>query len=312
MVALVAVGPGLSPWALRGSSKNTTNEPNSNRTYDSSSVRVKPTSTTRREIRTKFDEQNVLWTFATRQGRLRTVDRPEAPADGHLIETLRKAMTPPLTLKDAATEISISDRRWRQIETGYRIEGGSPVPVHAPADTLARMAKVVGASPAQLRAAGREDAAGILEMGTTPTRRASGGTKRVTSSGGPFSAEESALVSSAAVHQQRIAMRVASLADTEQDPERAAEIIAIVNELIAASAVMSHLVARSGSVEDSVNYQSAIAELIARRNRALRDSVGGPGTTAEDIADQESRTHELLLRSLVIEKDRLERDDKSG
>lgn len=58
----------------------------------------------------------------------------------------------------------MSDSRWRQIIKGYRQETADiRVPVRAPAETLARMADVVGATPDQLREVGREDAADELE-----------------------------------------------------------------------------------------------------------------------------------------------------
>lgn len=58
----------------------------------------------------------------------------------------------------------MSDARWRQIAKGFKYEaGGIRVPARAPADTLARMARVVGATPDQLREVGRGDAADELE-----------------------------------------------------------------------------------------------------------------------------------------------------
>ncbi|KMV17646.1 hypothetical protein ACT17_15325 [Mycolicibacterium conceptionense] len=239
------------------------------------------------------------------------MNRPDAPAEGKLIESLRKDIKPPLTLKAAAAEIGISDRRWRQIETGYKLEGGAPIPVHAPADTLVRMAKVVGATSEQLLAGGRADAAELLDKGVVASAgvRGSGG-KRTAAADGAFTADEKSMVASVAVQEQRIAMRVAALAETESDPRRATELVSVVDELIAAAAAMSHLVARTASVADSMSYQSALAEVIARRNRARRNIEGGQGTTAEDIAAQETRTHEYLLGALLLEKDRLDRGDE--
>lgn len=58
----------------------------------------------------------------------------------------------------------MSDSRWRQIIKGYRQETKDVrVPVRAPADTLARMARAVGATAEQLREAGRSDAADELD-----------------------------------------------------------------------------------------------------------------------------------------------------
>ena len=57
----------------------------------------------------------------------------------------------------------ISYGRWRQIVMGYQnISPGVYAAVHAPAKTVAKMARVVGVTPAQLTEAGREDAAAIL------------------------------------------------------------------------------------------------------------------------------------------------------
>ncbi|MDO3151052.1 hypothetical protein [Mycobacteroides abscessus] len=58
----------------------------------------------------------------------------------------------------------ISEGRWRQIAKGYnQVSKDTFVESVAPADTLARMARVVGATPEQLREVGREDAAAELE-----------------------------------------------------------------------------------------------------------------------------------------------------
>lgn len=57
----------------------------------------------------------------------------------------------------------MSDARWRQIASGYQTISGTKVPVHAPAETLARMARTVGVTPAQLAEAGRTDAAEELQ-----------------------------------------------------------------------------------------------------------------------------------------------------
>lgn len=238
------------------------------------------------------------------------MSRPDAPAEGKLVETLRNGFAPPLTLRAAAAAIGISDRRWRQIENGYKMEGGAPVRVHAPADTLARMARVVGASPEQLRDAGRGDAAELLDKGVESAAGARSNRRPAAASGAAFTAEEKSMVATVSVREQRVAMRIAALADTETDPHRAIELISLVDEMIATSAALSHLVARTGSVQDSLNYQSATAELIARRNRARRRIEGGEGTTAEDIAAQEARTHEYLLGALFLEKDRLDRSDE--
>lgn len=54
----------------------------------------------------------------------------------------------------------MSEGRWRQIIKGYnQVSRDTFVATVAPAETLARMARVVGATPEQLKEAGREDAA---------------------------------------------------------------------------------------------------------------------------------------------------------
>lgn len=89
---------------------------------------------------------------------------PTQPAEAELIERLRQAVRPKLSVRKAAESAGISEGRWRQIAKGYnQVSKDTVVPSIAPADTLARMARVVGATPAQLREAGREDAATELE-----------------------------------------------------------------------------------------------------------------------------------------------------
>lgn len=82
---------------------------------------------------------------------------------GAFIERMRTKEGPPLTVRAAAREAGISESRWRQIVSGYRQETAElRVPVRAPARTLARMARVVGSTPEQLREVGRDDAADEL------------------------------------------------------------------------------------------------------------------------------------------------------
>ncbi|MFF0395093.1 hypothetical protein ACFYSJ_04785 [Streptomyces sp. NPDC005248] len=77
-----------------------------------------------------------------------------------------------MSARKAAGLAGLSDARWRQIVSGYQSVSGSYVAVRAPADTLARMAQVVGVTPAELRNAGREDAAAELEeLGAPPAPR---------------------------------------------------------------------------------------------------------------------------------------------
>lgn len=97
------------------------------------------------------------------------------PPEGALLETLRSAARPKLSVREAARRASISPSRWTQIERGYKQETRElRVPVRAPADTLARMAEVVGATPAQLADAGRKDAADELQRMQVATRAVEG------------------------------------------------------------------------------------------------------------------------------------------
>jgi hypothetical protein len=69
-----------------------------------------------------------------------------------------------LSARQAARRAGISEGRWRQISGGYQvIRPGVYAPVRGPATTVARMAAAAGLSAAQLRTAGREDAARALE-----------------------------------------------------------------------------------------------------------------------------------------------------
>ncbi len=88
--------------------------------------------------------------------------RPEQPPEGRLIADAASRLD--LSIREAARRAGISYGRWRQIVMGYQnISPGVYAPVHAPARTVAKMARVVGVTPAQLASAGREDAARTLE-----------------------------------------------------------------------------------------------------------------------------------------------------
>lgn len=68
-----------------------------------------------------------------------------------------------LSAREAARRAGLSEGRWRQITAGYQVVSpGVYAQVHGPAGTVARMAAVVGVTPAQLRTAGRPDAAEAL------------------------------------------------------------------------------------------------------------------------------------------------------
>lgn len=97
----------------------------------------------------------------------------EQPRWAALIEQKRKEMRPSLSARKAADRAGLSEGRWRQIVKGYQSTGGGRIPVVGPAETVARMAQVVGLSPDELAEAGRPDAAdelrrAIAEFPNTP------------------------------------------------------------------------------------------------------------------------------------------------
>ncbi|MEU5834553.1 hypothetical protein ABZ820_12885 [Streptomyces diacarni] len=93
--------------------------------------------------------------------------RPEPPPEAALIQAaLRRSR---LSARQAAKEAGLSDARWRQITSGYQSVAGEKIAVHAPPDTLARMAHVVGITADELTEADRSDAATSLqELGEAP------------------------------------------------------------------------------------------------------------------------------------------------
>lgn len=93
-------------------------------------------------------------------------ETPQQTPEGALLEQALKRDK--RSARAVAPLAGITDTRWRQIVKGYQSVGGQTVPVIAPAATLARMAEVAGITPDQLREAGRDDAALVLEaMGAT-------------------------------------------------------------------------------------------------------------------------------------------------
>ncbi len=88
---------------------------------------------------------------------------PETPPEADLIRHRREAAIPGTSRRQAAAKAGISASQWSDVERGHKKAGsGVVVPVLATADTLARMARVVGVSADDLAAAGRPDAAGQL------------------------------------------------------------------------------------------------------------------------------------------------------
>ena len=90
--------------------------------------------------------------------------RPDPPPWGALITSaLRRGG---MSARQAARRAGISEGRWRQISGGYQVvRPGVYASVRGPAGTLARMAAAAGVSADELRAAGRSDAALVLEGG---------------------------------------------------------------------------------------------------------------------------------------------------
>lgn len=89
---------------------------------------------------------------------------PPPPPEAKLIARLRLDMVPPLSMREAARRAGFSVAAWTQNEQGRKkVTAGLTIPITATADKLARMGLVVGATPAQLRDAGRDDAAVILQ-----------------------------------------------------------------------------------------------------------------------------------------------------
>ncbi len=85
-------------------------------------------------------------------------------AEGELIRERREAISPALSRRQAAARAGLSASQWGDVERGHRRAGsGVTIPVQATPDTLARMARVVGATPGDLTTAGRPDAAGRLQ-----------------------------------------------------------------------------------------------------------------------------------------------------
>jgi transcriptional regulator with XRE-family HTH domain len=92
------------------------------------------------------------------------VTTPEPPPEARLISELREAIVPKLSMREAARLAGMSASLWTQYEQGYRkVTPAVTIPVTATDDKLASMALVVGATPGQLREAGRAPAAVVLQ-----------------------------------------------------------------------------------------------------------------------------------------------------
>jgi transcriptional regulator with XRE-family HTH domain len=84
----------------------------------------------------------------------------EVPPEAELVRQRREAAVPAMSRRQAAAIAGLSPSQWSDVERGHKKAGSSvEVPVRATAETLARMARAVGASADDLAATGREDAA---------------------------------------------------------------------------------------------------------------------------------------------------------
>jgi hypothetical protein len=103
---------------------------------------------------------------------MRVNEHPTPPPEGELITEALKRMRPKVSIREAARRAGISDSWWRQVVRGYQpLRGGGRAPMQGSAETVASMASVVGVTPEQLAAVGREDAAEelrLLEAERTP------------------------------------------------------------------------------------------------------------------------------------------------
>ena len=89
---------------------------------------------------------------------------PEPPMEADLIRQRREAAIPDMSRRQAAAKAGISPSQWSDVERGHKKAGpGVIIPVQATAETLARMAQVVGVSADDLAAVGRHDAADQLQ-----------------------------------------------------------------------------------------------------------------------------------------------------
>jgi hypothetical protein len=85
-------------------------------------------------------------------------ERPEQRPEGALIAAALKRSR--MSQRQAAAKAGISENRFRAIVHGYQtVSAGTHAPVRGPAETLARIAQVVGVTPEQLEEADRGDAA---------------------------------------------------------------------------------------------------------------------------------------------------------
>jgi transcriptional regulator with XRE-family HTH domain len=94
----------------------------------------------------------------------------EPPADAQrppwaqLIRARREALYPQVTMRQAAAAADVSPSTWTEIENGAKsVAPGVKVAVRGTPDKIAKMARFLEISAADLREAGRPDAATHLE-----------------------------------------------------------------------------------------------------------------------------------------------------
>jgi len=88
---------------------------------------------------------------------------PQLPPEAALINRRVAAMVPVPSRAELARRAGISASLWARVSNGYEQPApGIRVPARGSALTIAKMAAVVHITPAELRTAGRDDAADIL------------------------------------------------------------------------------------------------------------------------------------------------------
>lgn len=95
---------------------------------------------------------------------------PPVPPEGILLKRAREGRrTRKMSMRAAARAADVSETTWRHAEAGSEPKGSLRLPYRVGDATLARMALTVGVTSAELREAGRGEAAAILdEMGRRP------------------------------------------------------------------------------------------------------------------------------------------------
>lgn len=88
---------------------------------------------------------------------------PQPPPEAELIARKRKAMSPELSMRQAAKRAGFSAALWAKIEHGYdQVARGIALPYSGTADKVAKMARITGVTEDELADAGRKDAAAVL------------------------------------------------------------------------------------------------------------------------------------------------------